>query len=638
MFCLLAITGFSQEKLVELRSNQRLGAWEEAERQYQNSPRAAGDTLDLPFFDDFSEPFTRINNPFDLYPSLDRWIGKTVYVNNHMSINPISQGAATFDGLDENGLAYAFGFTLPTLSDSLTSKPLNLFGADSVYLSFFYQAQGMGDAPEEDDLLFLEFKDTAQTWNRVWEAEGYVLEDFLFNQVMLPVLGDEYLFSGFQFRFINYSSRAGAVDHWHVDYIELDKDRSVNDTSINDVSFVDQTAIDYEGNLLNQTSSIIKEYNSMPWTHFLTDIPAFMGDSSYIVLRNNKTESFTANHTIEILDLNGGPVFLSPVAGTVVEPNIICGSELNNCADPDGPIPDNLATIIDIDLPTTPTLSSDSSFFQVVHQINNLTDDVPLNNKLVTKQKFYNYYAYDDGTAETGYGFLNLETTSYVAVKYDIKKEDDLQAIQIYVNAAREEAEIPVKMMVWGGATEPGEVLYESSEFVTLPYAGGVNYFSNYTLETPLPVGETILWVGWKQEATEEGIFSVGLDKRTDNSDKLFYNLGTTWNQSSIPGSIMVRPVFGQAFDWVYGINEYQRNALSVYPNPTTGELFLEEKTPGEFRNADMVLLDLAGRNVFYQSGYNQSLNVSGLKAGTYVLRVTKKSGGEFTQRVVIQP
>ncbi|MFT4594622.1 MAG: hypothetical protein ACI85G_000536 [Psychroserpens sp.] len=636
-FCLSAIKGFSQEMLFDLTSNPRLGAWEEAERHYQNSSRAVGDTLHLPFFDDFSEPFSRVNNPFDLYPSLDRWMGRTVYVNNHMAINPISQGVATFDGLDENGKAYGFGFALPSLSDSLTSKPINLFGAaDSVYLSFFYQAQGMGDAPEADDILVLEFKDTSEAWVRVWEAEGYILEDFLFNREMIPVFGEEYLFSGFQFRFINYSSRSGSIDHWHLDYIELDENRFENDTTISDVSFMSQTSVDYQGNRISQSSSIIKEYNSMPWTHFITDIPAFMADSSLIALRNNKTIDFTADHSIEIRDFNGVFLYSTDTAGTVVQPNVICGNEINNC--PSMGV-DNLQTIVDFDLPTGPTLSVDSTYFQVIHQMNNLGDDIPVNNRNVTKQEFYNYYAYDDGTAEVAYGLGNLETPGFVAVRYEIKKEDDLQAIQIYLNPVGEDVTtLPVKLMVWDGPDEPTDVLYESPEFITLSYSDGINYFYNYPLENDLTVGETILWIGWRQEEATGVKFSVGFDKRTDNSDKVFYNLGTTWNQSSIPGSVMIRPVFGQPFDWVSGVDENKIQSLSVYPNPANGNLRIQEKYSGQFSNSQISIFDLTGREVFSQTGYSKALDVSQLIAGIYLLQVQIESGEKLTERVVIQP
>lgn len=47
----------------------------------------------------------------------------------------------------------------------------------------------------------------------------------------------KYLYNGFQFRFKNYASLTGNNDHWHIDYVRLDKNRSVTDTSISDIAF-----------------------------------------------------------------------------------------------------------------------------------------------------------------------------------------------------------------------------------------------------------------------------------------------------------------------------------------------------------------------------------------------------------------
>lgn len=142
---LVGVSGVqAQERLYDLTVNHRLSDYEKYMRSDRYASRAAGDTLDLPFFDDFSEPFSRLRNLGDDYPNPDRWIGNTVYINNHMAINPISQGVATFDGLDEMGRAYGFGFSLPSDADSLTSKPIRLSGTlpdSSVVLSFYYQAQ-----------------------------------------------------------------------------------------------------------------------------------------------------------------------------------------------------------------------------------------------------------------------------------------------------------------------------------------------------------------------------------------------------------------------------------------------------------------------------------------------------------------
>ncbi|MGB1317139.1 MAG: hypothetical protein ACPG5W_02970, partial [Flavobacteriales bacterium] len=576
-FCLLSVAGFSQEMLFDLTSNLRLekGAWEAAERRHNSNARATGDTLDLPFFDDFSEPFSRVNTPFDLYPNLDRWIGKTIYVNNHLAVNPPSQGVATFDGADENGQAYFFSNSVnptPTLSDSLTSKPINLEGQSDVYFSFYYQAQGLGDEPEDEATLLLEFKDTAEAWIRVWDAEGYILEDNQFNRVTIPLSELEYLFNGFQFRFMNLSARTGSVDHWHIDYVELDAGRSENDTVNKDLAFLGQNFyVDDTQGIQFTSASLLAEYSSMPWEHFKLDPAEHMADSSFVSVRNNDTVNISSERFyIRVEDLDGNQLFENQESSPVIFASTVCGNRFNECNDQSF---DQLrGSLEDYVLPTSPELTQDSSYFVVKNVLLDAVDNVPENDTSVYVQKFYNYYSYDDGTAEEAYGLGDLESAAYVALRYDVKMEDDLQSIQIYsVPAPNDIADIPIKLMVWTGTTEPETVVYESSDFVSPSFSSGVNYFYNYMLEAPLTVGVGTIFIGYKQEPVSTagaGVFTVGFDKRTDNSERLFYNLGSSWNQSSIPGSVMMRPTFGQPFDWVSGVDENLIESLSVYPNP----------------------------------------------------------------------
>ena len=628
----------AQEMLFDLNVNPALSQYDSYLRSQQHSSRAVGDTLELPFFDDFSEPFSRLQTAADLYPNSDRWLDNKAYINNHMAINPKSQGVATFDGLDERGRAYGFGFSLATLSDSLTSKPINLVGAiDTVYLSFYYQAQGLGNAPESADILLMEFKDTAGVWSRVWEVEGYNLEDFKFNRVMLPVLGEEYLHAGFQFRFINYASRAGNVDHWHVDYIELDEARFLADTLINDVAFLGQTSIDNNGIVLNKTSSVLKEYNSMPWNHFKTDPAAFMGDSSYFAIRNNTySSSPSGKYTMQIYDSNGTLIHTGVEAAPDVLPNIICGNEVNDCALTVGGVQDLLYDTVDFVLPTTVELSEDSMFFEVVHNINDLSDDVSTNDRTSDKQEFYNYYAYDDGTAEAAYGLGELENVGMVAVKYNIKKDDVLRGIQLYLNPVEfDVSSQPVNLAVWTGNEQPDVMVWQSAD-TNLYYTDQINYFYHYLLDTVLPVVDNI-WIGWIQQPATNMKFSVGFDKRTDVSSNVYYNLGTTWNQSSIPGAIMIRPVVGQPYNWV-GLDEQPTvQHIKVYPNPSTGDVYLEEAFSGQFRNAQITVYDISGRSVHSQTGYTGQLQLRHLHSGTYILRVDSNQG-VFTERLVLQP
>jgi len=628
----------AQEMLYDLSGNPALNQYDNYLRSGQHSSRAVGDTLELPFFDDFSEPFSRLQTAADLYPNSDRWLGNKAYINNHMAINPISQGVATFDGLDERGRAYGFGFSLATLSDSLTSKPINLLGAtDTVYLSFYYQAQGLGNAPEAADILLMEFKDTAGTWARVWEVEGYVLEDFKFNRVMLPVLGEEYLHAGFQFRFINYASRAGNVDHWHVDYIELDEGRNSADTLINDVAFLGQTSVDNNGIMLNKTSSVLKEFNSMPWDHFKVDPAAFMGDSSYFAIHNNTyTSSPSGKYTMQIYDSNGTLVYIGVEATPDVLPNIICGNEINDCALTVDEVEDLLYNTFDFVLPTDVQLTEDSMFFEVVHNINDLSDAVNTNDRASDKQEFYNYYAYDDGTAEAAYGLGELENVGMVAMRYNIKNDDFLRGIQLYLNPVEFDiASQPVNLAVWTGNEQPDQMIWQSPD-TNFYYTDQINYFYHYLLDTVLPVSQNI-WVGWIQQPATNLKFSVGFDKRTDASSKVYYNLGTTWNQSSIPGAIMIRPVVGEPYSWV-GVEEQPTvQHINIYPNPSTGEVYMEEAFSGQFLNAQITVYDISGRSVHSQTGYTRQLQLRHLHSGTYILRVDSKEG-VFTERLVLQP
>ncbi len=638
---IVVFSASAQEMLVDLNGNPRLGAWEMAERQHADAARAAGDTLTLPFFDDFSEPFTRLNHPHDLYPSSALWEGRTVYVNNHMAINPPSQGVATFDGLDENGVAYGFGFSTPTLSDSLTSKPIDLSTAnDTVYLSFYYQAQGMGNPPEEDDILALEYKDSSDTWFRVWDVNGYILEDFEFNQVLLPVVGDEYLHEGFQFRFLNYASRAGNVDHWHVDYIELDESRSYADTINKDLAFLGQTSYDNDTiGFQHASASILKEYASMPWTHYKNeaDKSVLMGDTNLFMIHNNADTILRPDYKFNVFNSNGVRVFDDTLDSPEVLPFTVSGNESNT-----GNFNQfsNFSRWTDEwEFPTGVQLSEDSAYFIVKHLMLDVEDEYHVNDTSVFVQEFYNYYAYDDGTAELAYGLGNLENEGKVAVKFDIKMADSLQAIQIYLNPVDQDlSQEPVKLMVWDGSNEPDAVLYESPEFITLNYSDGMNYFYNYKLEDAIYREAGTTWIGWTQQAATGVKFSIGFDQRTDVSDKVYYDLGSGWNQSSIPGAVMIRPIFGDPFDWVSGTEEPSFGKLKVYPNPATNSLRIQEETQGQFSNADITLIDLTGRQVFAQQGYTNMLDVSNLQAGTYLIRVQTENGSMFTETVVIQP
>ena len=124
------------------------------------------DTLDLPFFDDFSESY--------LYPDSLNWLNNQVYVNNHFPFRPPTINVATFDGLDSKGSPYnkTINKDFSGPGDSLISQPINLKDSagsfyaisDSMVFSFFYQTNGLGYHLNGEDSLKLWFKSANNLW------------------------------------------------------------------------------------------------------------------------------------------------------------------------------------------------------------------------------------------------------------------------------------------------------------------------------------------------------------------------------------------------------------------------------------------------------------------------------------------
>ena len=80
------------------------------------------------------------------------------FVNRTYPINPVTIGVATFDGLDEYGYARNFSQSNPSApSDTLLSQEIDLSAVDTAYLMFYFQGKGIGDAPQSNDSLVLEF-------------------------------------------------------------------------------------------------------------------------------------------------------------------------------------------------------------------------------------------------------------------------------------------------------------------------------------------------------------------------------------------------------------------------------------------------------------------------------------------------
>ncbi|MFT4681055.1 MAG: hypothetical protein ACI9FU_000636 [Granulosicoccus sp.] len=599
LFCLAiicSVAGTAQETLVPLSSRSELHELNE-KQSYKKS--AAADTMELPFFDDFSDYF---NKKFDNYywPDAKRWVDRQAFVNDNLPNDPMSVGVVTLDGVDILGQPYNWlAGNAGASADTLTSVPLKLDGKSNVILSFYYQAGGISTySPEFGDRLVLEFKDLDTVWTEMWATNG-IDDDSTFFRAMVPIDSAYHLYDGFQFRFRNYATLHTNGDFWHLDYIELDADRIMDDTLTNDLS------------LLYKGESLLAEYSSMPWKHFKEDPAGNMGDKVYIRVRNGHADNRGLDFFLEALNVNGGVDFAVPVvnASTVLAEDV-CGSLEQDCND-------NVFTNITSLYGTGVDLSEDSAYFLVRKWLTETGDVRTENDTVVYVQEFYNYYAYDDGTAEVAYGLGNIEDPGSVAVKYDVKKADALLGVQIYFDPVKWNlTDEFFQLQVWSGDSIPEELIAQSDTIY--PEYTVQNVFHHYFFDEPVEWDENPMFIGWKQQANPDITFTVGFDLQTDRSEKLFYNLGSNWIQSSIPGSVMIRPVFGDPYTFdPASVDEVAKFQFTVFPNPATYQLKIRSNS--DLNGMTARILDIAGRELKSYTNLD-NLNISKLTSGIYML------------------
>tara|TARA_B110000003_G_scaffold68842_1_gene70081 strand:+ start:27462 stop:29300 length:1839 start_codon:yes stop_codon:yes gene_type:complete len=580
LFC--SFSTFCQEVVNDLMYNTNLSI-----PDYRSRSVAA--SVDLPFFDDFSN--------YTGYPNASLWQDLDVYVNRSLASNPINLGVATFDGLDSLGNPRnIFSEFSQGPSDFLTSQTIDISSESIVYFSFYFQAQGIGNQPESNDILRVDFLDSIGEWNVVWEINGQALNDF--EKVAIEINDLSYLHDEFQFRFHNYSTLSGNFDHWHIDNVLLTEDLALSNEN-DDVAFV------YE------TSKVLNFYTSIPWSHFSSNEPSYVAENMDSWLRNNWDITKSIDYRYDIYDELGLLSFHYPTTGSSRNDNIPSFQDENFSYSLNSVAPITLFTY------SFSSENEDKASFEIIQSI--ATDDrnlFKLNDTLKFTQEFFNYYSLDDGTAEASYG-VNV-SGGQIALRYNISESDVLIGVQIHFEQNLEDASgSPFRITVWNEVDNmPNEIIYQSQIFYP-QYTDLQNGFFEYVLEDPIDVSGAV-FIGTEQSFSE--ILNVGLDKNTINNDRMFFNIGAEWTESNCAeciGTWMIRPVFGS----LSSTNEIQLNSdYKIYPNPTSSSLTLEGRN-----NFDYKLFDLNSKLLGYSNSLSNKykLDLSSYPQGIYFLQIS---------------
>lgn len=558
----------------------------------------------IPFVDDFSSN--------QIYPDQNKWLDRLVFVNNRFPIAPPSINVATFDGLNRVGVPYGFG---RGYCDTLTSLPIKLNGltaADSVYLSFFVQPQGLGMEPDFGDSLMLFGRYTAaspDSFNLLWRGapSDFLRDSFLQVRIALPAI---YLHDEFQMRFINIGSRTGNLSHWHLDYVYLNRGRNIND-AITDIA------------IQEYPSPLLKKYSAMPFSHFKAAPATYTNDTQYFGVSNNSNQSYAIDYGREIFDQNFARI---DTFGSIIS---ILPSRSSRTASIKKTI--NIAGNFNDD-----SVVVWSRFYT---RLGTSVDNVRSNDTLWQPTYFINYYAYDDGTAEAGYGIKN--SVGKVALKYTFAKPDSLYGMAVHFNrSVNDVSTLPFNLMVWKNISLTSEepILSIPSNAV---YYNARNGFYYVKFSQPIYVDNEI-YIGWEQNQQFElnvGLdFNFKVDYKYAPNPEMFYNVQGLWQSTDLPGALMMRPVVGKWIDPLpVGYIEYEKEKLQVtcYPNPNEGTLFLSGLKPSLYT---ISVVDIMGREVLKQKEVLQQISLADLTDGLYMLHITDEKNATTTvQKIILQ-
>ena len=606
---LFSITLSAQELLVPATVNTSTQRYT-VEKRDRNSLAKSGESLELPFVDDFS---------VDHFPGneLSRqvfWQGRQATINNGWGKNQPTIGVVSFDGADEVGYPYDWSPNNTGPADTLESCPINLDydGDDGVGLSFYYQPKGNAPfPPSAGDSLRVEFyAPDLDQWFWAWSTSDLSnLEGFSF--AYIPITQSRYLKDGFKFRFRNFASLQGALDTWNIDYVWLDQNFTNQDPINNDVAFQ------------RQEYSFLEEYIQMPRDHFAENPAQFMRENIEVRLRN----------------LNDSPRTLEGNKYRVIGQSIF---EKSNPNSPSIGAQSVLGYTHGVAAPPDPfefdADESDTELVFDVEIVHGVSDYLPTssNDTLRFQQYFFTEYARDDGQAEAGYSVP--ETGAEVAMEFTTYKPDSIFALKIYTMPLAFDQENTIfNIRIWENTGEgPGVLIAEAEKQVI----NGVDEYQEkiiYTFDEPVFLQAGSYFFGYGQTNQFEGM-KVGMDLNRDfNTSKLYYNTGTGWILSAIEGTLMVRPMFTSNGwgDIVVGTSEFDiSSSISIYPNPAYDQInILSEKfeiQSAEVYNSQGQMLiqsNMMGRSV---------LNTSNLPAGLYIVVLRDSEGRSGTKKLLI--
>jgi len=470
------------------------------------------------------------------------------------------------------------------------------------------------------DSVFMTVADT--TWYHIWSVPGQTLEAFMaendgqyFKQVMIPITDLKYFRDDFYFRFYNYASIVNSSlpsnrsneDNWNIDFVYLNINRSVYDTDYPMLSFA------------GQRPSFFNRYQSIPYRQYRVNPNSAVRESLEIDIANLDGIDHEAHYYYTVKQMGGGQNYTRALEPVTVHPYKTNG--YLQCPDygesPACPYVGELFAL---------SMWYDSVSYQISHYLYDSTANPPMVDSMVYRMGMYNYYAYDDGIPELGFGVR--PAGGRFAVRFDLADYDTIQGVQMLFNHTLNDANNKYfDIVVWKDENgKPGEEVYRL-ESQRPQWQEQIYRFSYYKFDKTVAFAGTF-YIGIEQR--NDDLINIGFDTSIDNIEYNYINTNGSWQQSSKHGSLMIRPVVGSSY--YIGVQENtEATTLQLYPNPVRSTLHIG----GDIEGEQVRIYDLMGRMV-YQSEFKTEIPVDQLNDGMYFLNVTTENGQVINQKFLI--
>lgn len=588
LFCLMMVISIGQAQFVEFSPLPQFEYKKQAPHAF--NARTA-EVNQLPFWDDFASGMDTLS-----------WIFSGSSFSSTIGNNPPSFGVIVLDGVDETGKPYSRETRELGAGDYVTSHPFDLSGVDesdreSLYLSFFWQAGGQAEMPDEGDALTLQFLTADSVWTTVWEQFGGVERDpELFSQEIIGV-DSVYQHDSFQFRFVNFGRLSGPFDTWIIDYVYFNDGRNEDN-----LAYLDRA-------LTRENKFLLGDYGAVPLAFFQD----FQTDDFTPIDNefNNLERRFRAmEYSVSLQDASGTQeIRINQNTPFNPVPNSLERREFSSNPVERLPV---LEEETDLLIKTYLT-TGDQSYFEISQGDTTFFDQIDFrkNDTVQSRIPIRDYFAYDVGRADYAAG-IN-QRSGILAVRYEVSQPVYLTGLSIdFTNPLQ--VDQPVDIQVWTDLEAPP--IYQKEALIRLKEAEEDILF--FPIDTNIQVNGTY-FVGFSQFTND--FIHVGLSKENDQGDQIFYNVVGAWVQNEeVRGSLLIRPHISLTAP--FQESSLPSETLRYFPNPVRENLYLEASYQ------EIRIFDSFGREIFPErtkSETGEMINFANQLPGIYVINLINK-------------